>query len=121
VIAPNRAACDLQAVGTRDSEVPGWTVGRNHIARWRKIGSGTAEKAVAATRVWCALECLKKQGASNGAPLTIESRHADGWTVLRSGDDVIATLAMEAAPEGCALVLAVLASSTDASKFAERR
>jgi enediyne polyketide synthase len=122
VIAPDRAACDLQAVGTRESELWEGLLGRTYRLLAQELAREAAEdEQVAATRVWCVIECLKKRGASNAAPLAIESRHADGWVVLRSGDDVIATLAMVAASDRGALVLGVLASATDAAKFAERR
>ncbi|WP_019811719.1 type I polyketide synthase [Saccharomonospora halophila] len=55
------------------------------------ISAETGEpRDVSATRVWTSLECLHKAGSLNRA-LTLETCDADGWVVLSSGDDRIAT------------------------------
>jgi enediyne polyketide synthase len=46
--------------------------------------------AVAGTRVWGALECLRKTGAPSQA-LTVDRVGPDGWVVLSAGDAAIAT------------------------------
>lgn len=121
VIAPHRTACDLQSVATRAPELWVGLLGGAYHALARESAREAAEdEQVAATRVWCAIECLKKRGAPNAAPLVIESRNAGGWVVLRSGDDIVATLVTDAADDGCPLVLAVLAPVTEAAMPARR-
>ncbi|HYG63572.1 MAG TPA: hypothetical protein VEL74_13405, partial [Thermoanaerobaculia bacterium] len=46
----------------------------------------------AATRVWAAVESLRKAGVPHGAPLTLHPGGGDGWLLLRSGDLLIGTL-----------------------------
>jgi enediyne polyketide synthase len=41
---------------------------------------------VAETRLWTAMECLKKAGVPPDAPLVLESIAADGWALFRSGN-----------------------------------
>ncbi|WP_367138233.1 SDR family NAD(P)-dependent oxidoreductase [Saccharothrix sp. HUAS TT1] len=46
--------------------------------------------AIAGTRVWSALECLRKTGSTSQA-LTVDRVHPDGWAVLSTGDAKVAT------------------------------
>ena len=48
---------------------------------------------MAATRVWSAIECLRKAGASADAPLTLAGTERAGWVTLASGDIRIGALA----------------------------
>jgi len=41
---------------------------------------------MAATRVWTALECLKKAGAGTAAPLVFSGTVLNGWILLTSGE-----------------------------------
>jgi enediyne polyketide synthase len=63
----------------------------------------------AATRVWNALECMKKAGLSAEAPLVLDSTTHDGWVLFRSGALTIATCVVSvrgtAAPLGIGLAL----------------
>ena len=45
----------------------------------------------AATRIWCALECVKKAGVGPRTPLTLSAIESDGWVVLGAGGRAIAT------------------------------
>jgi enediyne polyketide synthase len=45
----------------------------------------------ASTRLWMAMECMKKIGRPSKSPLVLESNTADGWTLLRSGTIIIST------------------------------
>jgi enediyne polyketide synthase len=56
------------------------------ISREQSEGLDTA-----ATRLWSALECLKKAGLSAEAPLVLDSTTADGWVLFRSGTLAIAS------------------------------
>lgn len=92
-----RLGCDLEPVVERTEEVWRGLLGDRFalaelIARERGEGADGA-----ATRVWAAIESLKKAGAPHGAPLTLEvgpnpeGTSPDGWLLLRSGDLRIGT------------------------------
>ncbi len=85
--------CDLEAVVARTASEWRLLLGEE---RWSLAGSIAREADepvdVAATRVWCALECAKKAGA----PLESLRRGAiapHGWVVIEAGRLAIATLA----------------------------
>ncbi|MFU8852197.1 type I polyketide synthase [Micromonospora sp. SL1-18] len=63
---------------------------------------------VAATRVWCAIECVQKAGRSLGGPLTLEPRKRDGWVVMSAGDLRIATFLTSLRDADRPVVFAVL-------------
>jgi enediyne polyketide synthase len=47
--------------------------------------------AVAATRVWGAIECLRKVGHALPGPITLTESRPDGWVLLGAGLAQIAT------------------------------
>jgi enediyne polyketide synthase len=49
------------------------------------------ELSLAATRVWGAVECLRKVGRARIEPITVGEPAADHWVTLRSGNARIAT------------------------------
>lgn len=49
------------------------------------------DHALAATRVWCALECLKKSGAPPDRPLVFTAARPDGWIEFSAGSSRILT------------------------------
>ncbi|HEV2255936.1 MAG TPA: SDR family NAD(P)-dependent oxidoreductase [Streptosporangiaceae bacterium] len=49
------------------------------------------EPAAAATRVWGAVECLRKTGRALTGPITLAAGGQDGWVLLQSGAAKIAT------------------------------
>jgi enediyne polyketide synthase len=86
------AACDLEEVATRTDALWCDLLGREKFKLAQRMARQGAESVdTAATRLWTALECLKKIGRPAGAPLVLESNTADGWTLLRSGAIVILT------------------------------
>ena len=46
---------------------------------------------MAATRVWCAMECLKKSGALHDRPLVFSGVRPDGWIEMCAGQSRILT------------------------------
>jgi enediyne polyketide synthase len=64
--------------------------------------------AVAGTRVWGALECLRKTGVTTQA-LTVDRVHPDGWAVLSAGDAKVATWVTTVNDRPDPVVFAVLA------------
>ena len=77
--------CDLELVAARP-----W---RDLLAQERfALAEQLAEDFdTAATRVWTAMECLKKAGVPGDAPLVLNATKPDGWIMLSSGSRTIAT------------------------------
>jgi enediyne polyketide synthase len=101
-------ACDVERVVDRPAALWRDLLGDERLAAARAIDRERAEGlAAAGTRVWVALECLKKAGAA-AAPLTISAVTADGWVTFAAGALRVATLLTRArgAPEP--VVLGVL-------------
>ncbi|GLU48732.1 type I polyketide synthase [Nocardiopsis ansamitocini] len=107
VAGDGRLACDVETVAERtDADWAGLLGSAQSLSARITAEAGCAEP-VAATRVWGALECLRKSG-DTGRALTLDTVHPGGWVVLRAGDAVIATWAttVEGRPEP--VVFAVL-------------
>jgi len=110
VVATQAVGCDLETVTHRDAEVWRGLLGTERF-RLTEVLAAKENFDTAATRVWCAVECLKKAGAISDAPLGFVSAADDGWTVLSSGAHIIATCCAEVRDIPCQLVLGVLAKS----------
>jgi enediyne polyketide synthase len=108
VAAPQAVGCDLETVTCRDAEVWRSLLGTERF-RLAKVLAAKEDFATAATRVWCAVECLKKAGAMSDAPLGFVSAADDGWTVLSSGAHIIATCCAEVRDAAERLVVGVVA------------
>ncbi len=85
-------ACDLEEVSGRTDVDWGDLLGEDKL----KLAGLMAHKRLenmdaAATRLWTALECMKKIGQPANSPLVLELNTADGWTILRSGTITITT------------------------------
>jgi len=98
------AAVDLETVAARD-----WVGLLPNSAQLAQTISGlTGEPPdLAATRVWCATECLRKAG-SPGTTLMYDADLGDGWLTLGSGGDTVVTLATEIQELSATTVVAVL-------------
>ncbi|GAB3463384.1 type I polyketide synthase [Actinophytocola sediminis] len=84
-------ACDIEVVAERDRA--DWTVllGEQQGAVCDLVAAEANESAsVAATRIWSALECLRKAGVTSQA-LTLDRIDDEGWVLLSDGDARIAT------------------------------
>ncbi len=91
VVGRGRLACDLETVLERTAEDWDALLGTGQLAlRDLLVTEAGDGPAVAGTRVWSALECLRKAGATTQA-LTLDRVHPDGWVVLSAGDATIAT------------------------------
>ncbi|MFD0692202.1 type I polyketide synthase [Actinomadura fibrosa] len=109
VVAGGTAACDIEAVAERSG--PAWEglLGR-HAPLARLIAAENADgHDTAATRVWSAIECLRKAEVPAGAPLTLTPHSGGAWVVLASGPVRIATLATTVRGRPGRVVIAVLA------------
>ena len=83
--------CDVETVAERTETDWAGLLGEDRIALRDLLVAETNEPApVAATRVWCALECLRKVGVT-GQALTLDRVDEEGWVRLSDGDTRIAT------------------------------
>jgi enediyne polyketide synthase len=89
VAGSGRLSCDAETA--LDRSEPDWAglLGADQLAV-RDLLADSDGMAVAGTRVWCALECLRKAGATSQS-LAVEKVYADRWVVLSAGDARIAT------------------------------
>jgi enediyne biosynthesis thioesterase len=116
--APCPVGCDLEAVQARDPSVWNDLLGERLGGLARTLAAkqrGGFEEA--ATRVWAALEALKKAGASLAqTPLILEQVSGD-WTILASGGFRVATWAgtIGALPARTAVAVAVAVAAERAA------
>jgi enediyne polyketide synthase len=86
VASAGGTACDLEEVAARTDAVWCDLLGKEKFKLAERIALERAESVdAAATRLWTALECLKKIGQPAMSPLVLESSTDDGWARLRSG------------------------------------
>jgi enediyne polyketide synthase len=86
-----RLGCDVETVVHRTQE--DWTglLGADLIrVRDLVVTEAREEADTAGTRLWSALECLRKTGTTT-RDLTVDRVSADGWVVLSSGQARVAT------------------------------
>jgi enediyne polyketide synthase len=82
-------ACDVEIVAERTDE--DWSGLLGGLALRDLVAAETRESGqTAATRVWCALECLRKAAVTTQA-LTLDRVDEEGWVLLSDGDVSIAT------------------------------
>jgi len=100
--------CDIEAVVSRPSSAWYDLLGPERFALGEVIAKETGEEwNASATRVWTAIECMKKAGAMVNAALVFSSS-IDGWVLLSSGPLLIATLATAVRGAEDRLVLSIL-------------
>ncbi|HEY2063527.1 MAG TPA: type I polyketide synthase [Amycolatopsis sp.] len=91
VTGAGQLACDMESVAERSGEDWAGLLGEELLAVGRLLAAETGEPAAAAnTRVWCALECVRKTGGLTQA-LTVRRVEPGGWALLASGEALIAT------------------------------
>ncbi|MGW4272020.1 type I polyketide synthase [Streptomyces seoulensis] len=91
VVSDTEVTCDIEAVSMRSADEWHGLLGE-HAAVAALVVQETGEAPdTAATRVWGAVECLRKAGVMAGAPLTVLPRRKDAWVVFAAGDLRIAT------------------------------
>ena len=112
VASSSGVACDIEAVLPRDAATWHDLLGGAHLALARRQALEAGEdEARAATRVWGALECLKKVGASPACPLVLERCLADGWCIFTAGDLAIASRVIEVVGSAVPLAITVLTAT----------
>ncbi|MEJ2856061.1 MULTISPECIES: type I polyketide synthase [unclassified Saccharothrix] len=93
VAGSGRLGCDVETAVPRAEQDWADLLGADLMAVRDLLSHEAAETAaVAGTRVWGALECLRKTGSTTQA-LTVDRVHPDGWAVLSAGDAKVATWA----------------------------
>lgn len=101
--------CDLETVAPRTRDIWHDLLGATRLALAEQVGSALDEDLdTAATRVWTAMESMKKAGLPTSAPITIDPTHHDGWLILRSGTFAIAgtVLAVQSSERHVAIAIA---------------
>ncbi|WP_262391273.1 SDR family NAD(P)-dependent oxidoreductase [Nocardiopsis sp. CNR-923] len=113
VAASAPVGCDIETAVERPR--PDWAdlLGPTGLAVADLLSEESGEPfTVAATRVWCALECLRKTGTAT-RDLVLDGAGSDGWTVLAAGTARTATWATTLAGHEPPVVVAVTASDPD--------
>ncbi len=107
--------CDIELVVNRSPEIWSNMLGVERFKLAEVISRETQETLdQAATRVWTAVECLKKAGAGTTAPLVFASAASSGWVLLTSGDLKIASGVVQRDREKEEMAIALLTGGGDA-------
>jgi enediyne polyketide synthase len=109
-----RIGCDLEFVVPRSDVVWRDLLGADRFKLVSKISAGKSLDE-SATRLWNAVECLKKAGLPADAPLVLDSTADDGWAVFRAGSLKIATWIASIRGAKSALSVAVAFDAASAS------
>jgi enediyne polyketide synthase len=107
--------CDLELVARRPPEIWRDLLGAERF-KLAEVVSREAQETldVSATRVWTAVECLKKAGAGMAAPLVFTCVAPNGWLLLESGELKIASGVIQSEGEQEDLAIALLTGGGDA-------
>ena len=93
IAGPNTLGCDVETVENRPASIWREMLGPRHFALASLLAEEASEdQDSAATRVWTALESLKKAGVPRDAPLVFSSVVKDGWLHLSAGPWAVFTL-----------------------------
>lgn len=108
VVGSGRLGCDIETVVERSAEDWAGLLGKAQLGVRDLLMTESGDSAaVAGTRVWSALECLRKTGATTQA-LTVDRVDHGGWVVLSAGDATIATWVTTVHDRPDPVVIAVL-------------
>ncbi|GAA1985803.1 type I polyketide synthase [Nocardiopsis rhodophaea] len=114
VLGHSGVACDLEEVGERAADQWRGMLGGAGFGLAQLLGAELGEDLDrAATRVWSALECVRKAGRPSGEPLVLDRSGSEGWAVLRSGGMGIVSGVMRLGGSPAPLAVAVLAASAE--------
>jgi enediyne polyketide synthase len=113
VASSGTVACDLEAVRTLSAAAWQDLLGSERAALAAEIAAQADQNFDgAATRVWTALECLKKVSAPANVPLVLLSCESDGWVRLGTPGTAVATYVARLRDSPDPLALAVLVGDT---------
>ena len=86
-------ACDLEPVSPRPEKLWHELLGRSRWPLVELLVRETGESLdISATRVWTALESLRKVGLAGDTPMVMERTTADGWVLFAAGAVKIAVV-----------------------------
>jgi enediyne polyketide synthase len=103
-----RVGCDVEVGRERTAEDWQGLLGAGPFALAELLRRERGEElAVAATRVWSAVESLRKSGRVLPGPLLLAEASADGWVLLQSGRSKIATFATRLHGESHPVIFAI--------------
>jgi enediyne polyketide synthase len=92
VAGSERMGCDVERVQDRATQDWQGLLTAEQFALSELIQrERTEEPATAGTRVWSAVECLRKAGRTLSGPITLATGGPAGWVLLQSGTAKIAT------------------------------
>jgi enediyne polyketide synthase len=108
VAGPEGTACDAEAVVERPQAQWHDLLGEDRLKLAGRIARETSEATdIAATRLWTAMECLKKAGRPPEAPMVWHSKAPNGWVLLRSGKLMIVTCPLSLRGKQSPVVVAI--------------
>jgi enediyne polyketide synthase len=109
VVADQTVGCDIETVVARPAQEWKGLLGRHTpVAHLLAVESGEGADT-AGTRVWAAIECLRKAGLPADAPLTMTTAGRHPWKVFSSGALRVATLVTTVRDVPAPVVFAILA------------
>jgi enediyne polyketide synthase len=101
IAGPQALGCDVELVETRSTEVWRDLLGPHYFRLVAVLATqGNEDANLAASRVWSALESLKKAGAPIDVPLLFTAVEKDGWIHLSAGPWTVATLVTQLKSSG---------------------
>jgi enediyne polyketide synthase len=109
VAGAGRVGCDAELV--QDRPVADWRalLGSEHFPLAELVAREREESLpTAATRVWGAVECLRKVGQAVVGPITLAESRPDGWVLFGSGEAQIATFPTYLRDEATPIVFSIL-------------
>lgn len=107
-------ACDVEAAVRRSEEDWAGLLGPDQFALARLVAGELGEDlSLAATRVWTAVECLRKTGRARAESVTMGGHRPDRWVLLRAGATRIATFATTLRDVSTTVVFAMAAEEGD--------
>ncbi|MFQ5655134.1 MAG: SDR family NAD(P)-dependent oxidoreductase, partial [Planctomycetota bacterium] len=116
VASPGPVACDVEPVVSRSEKDWQGLLGEERRSLASRLSTAAREDAaISATRVWSAMECLTKAGASPTTPLLVDGVEEEGWVVLSAGRFRGATVKVDVRGESVPLVFAVMVEDDGAS------
>jgi len=104
------AACDWEAVEARQGPaLPFAPDGKNLYERL--TDSCRERSAIVRSRIWTAVECMRKSGQPVGSSLAFGEIHDDGWVSLHAGDTAIASAVVRVSGVTGPVAVAIMTSA----------
>jgi enediyne polyketide synthase len=109
VAGPGRVGCDVETIRERTAEAWAGLLGQAQLPLVDLIERERGEELrVAATRVWSAIESLRKAGRALPGQITLVPGGPAGWVLLQAGQATIATFATALRDDPEAVVFTIL-------------